>query len=1174
MGFPVIPGSGAGGASVQDNLNGSSTTVAPSVRAVNEGLAAHANDTNPHAQYTTEAEASALDAAAIAAHEAAGNPHPIYLTQAEGDTLYAAQGSGGVGITDHGLLTGLSDDDHPQYINVARGDARYSVLGHTHAYETAGTVAAHEAAGNPHPIYLTQAEGSALYEPLGGGGGAVSAADITDSTSDGRALLTGNLAAQKTALSINHASQLQAETGLDTATVMDPLGTAQAITVKAWLRTELATQPVAETGEDNLTVMSPLRVAQSVAVRAPTLTQFAEAARDAIIGEDMSHAVHTAGLSTIESSLSTVNTTRDYLGRMLTTNDGSFSRSRLYAPDGRLAYFLGGPATDAGWVLLPEALADLIDHPISGFWSSAADATYSKARTNTVYIDFASGNDGNTGASFAPGGTGPKLTFPGTPAANTKYLLKAGTVWDIDTQAGTVWNALTAGVTISVYDGDSASSTYGQEITWQPVPSVRARNGGWLTETEKNTLYVKIRGNAYGTALAAARFGNGFNTNANDVLIRGLYFTGFANPVKVQNTSSQFRMEDCYFENNWVICDASNGYRLSPVYGPGDCIRIECDATVSIAPQLVRNFVNDSGNDAVWIGSAKNWLICDNAIRGVGRGQITDDFHSDGVQAAKNPNTFIFRRNVVEVVPPDRKLITGTNNGYPVGACLIISGNGTVTTEAGGLVQDNILTSNLLTYNNDPASQPTVAIERLHAFKRSLFTLASPGIPVVNTNSGRIASITDANIVHKNPIGAFSQDVAIGGTPSGIALTRVRQDVGAPAAATITPNAIVGNRIKFPTATGTLANLAASQVSHFAPTTGDISELRFTDVWWRIGDTFTIALLTAPYTIAKYVEYPSGTFTQVLWGGNTTGTLNTSTRVLTSDTVTITIPAGAQYWEHTINMGSSTPIPVCQLPAFASVLGVTDSQYTAGLGGVPAHQSSGNAGTSHMGSVLITGTIAAPNAKSVFVFGDSLPFGTDDITGVGAKQSSGYVCRKLDDLGVGHAVFTKGGMSASNMAVITSAGSPTFTPLLTRILECATHVWVMFGSNDLRLGRTQSQLLADYLTIFDSFSGKQIAVGTITPRSDSSNSYINNAGQTPRTDGNWGALTSVNAAIRALLPDATHVVEWADTAMTARDSGIWKSSPTVGFVPTTEGTHPTTSMHAYMAANTTVVLPS
>jgi Protein of unknown function (DUF2793) len=37
-------------------------------------------------------------------------------------------GGGGGGVTDHGALTGLGDDDHPQYLNNARGDARYTPI--------------------------------------------------------------------------------------------------------------------------------------------------------------------------------------------------------------------------------------------------------------------------------------------------------------------------------------------------------------------------------------------------------------------------------------------------------------------------------------------------------------------------------------------------------------------------------------------------------------------------------------------------------------------------------------------------------------------------------------------------------------------------------------------------------------------------------------------------------------------------------------------------------------------------------------------------------------------------------------------------------------------------------------------------------------------------------------
>jgi hypothetical protein len=49
-------------------------------------------------------------------------------------TVGSATGSGGGGgVTDHGDLTGLADDDHTQYFNNTRGDARYSQLGHGHA---------------------------------------------------------------------------------------------------------------------------------------------------------------------------------------------------------------------------------------------------------------------------------------------------------------------------------------------------------------------------------------------------------------------------------------------------------------------------------------------------------------------------------------------------------------------------------------------------------------------------------------------------------------------------------------------------------------------------------------------------------------------------------------------------------------------------------------------------------------------------------------------------------------------------------------------------------------------------------------------------------------------------------------------------------------------------------
>ena len=68
-----------------------------------------------------------------------------FVPKAPNDTAKFLRGDGtwaaGGGVTDHGLLTGLADDDHTQYHNDTRGDARYSLSGHNHTgtYEPASS---------------------------------------------------------------------------------------------------------------------------------------------------------------------------------------------------------------------------------------------------------------------------------------------------------------------------------------------------------------------------------------------------------------------------------------------------------------------------------------------------------------------------------------------------------------------------------------------------------------------------------------------------------------------------------------------------------------------------------------------------------------------------------------------------------------------------------------------------------------------------------------------------------------------------------------------------------------------------------------------------------------------------------------------------------------------------
>ena len=87
---------------------------------------------------------------------------------ARADHIHPFLGGGTGGVTDHGALTGLADDDHTQYLTAARGDALFLTPTEGNAaYDTIGAanaaVANHVAAADPHTVYLTQSEADALF---------------------------------------------------------------------------------------------------------------------------------------------------------------------------------------------------------------------------------------------------------------------------------------------------------------------------------------------------------------------------------------------------------------------------------------------------------------------------------------------------------------------------------------------------------------------------------------------------------------------------------------------------------------------------------------------------------------------------------------------------------------------------------------------------------------------------------------------------------------------------------------------------------------------------------------------------------------------------------------------------------------------------------------------------
>lgn len=120
---------------------------------IDDELAAKADLVHTHTEYALVGHTHAtLYAPLVHTHTgfaATSHTHSIADIQATGtrdDTRFLrgdgtwaippGTGGGGTGgVTDHGALTGLTDDDHPQYHTDARGDARYSRTTHTHTVD-------------------------------------------------------------------------------------------------------------------------------------------------------------------------------------------------------------------------------------------------------------------------------------------------------------------------------------------------------------------------------------------------------------------------------------------------------------------------------------------------------------------------------------------------------------------------------------------------------------------------------------------------------------------------------------------------------------------------------------------------------------------------------------------------------------------------------------------------------------------------------------------------------------------------------------------------------------------------------------------------------------------------------------------------------------------------------
>jgi hypothetical protein len=327
------------------------------------------------------------------------------------------------------------------------------------------------------------------------------------------------------------------------------------------------------------------------------------------------------------------------------------------------------------------------------FGSSTADTTRSRSETGPVlYYDTVRGNDSNNGTTaLLARRTVPQFLANGQ--HNSKIFIAAGSTIPL---AGIPLTPVNNRCTITVYDGNPASSTFGQEILDQPNPFLRAQAGGWLSDAEIASKYFTIDNGFGETPLGALSLTTGAAINTGscpNILIRGFVTTNGPTGIVVQGANANtIRLED--FAIRWAQTDPrTNNNRF------GGCgIRVTGSAGASPNLSVARCFIEGVGEDVMHAVQASavtgqiTWS--DFAVSHACVRQLYNAQHADFVQLGGRPGGVTIRRGVVHHAVQNAPLLT-PNATTAIGGILVSTGTTGDTSGTGGLMEDVIMVSNI-----------------------------------------------------------------------------------------------------------------------------------------------------------------------------------------------------------------------------------------------------------------------------------------------------------------------------------------------------------------------------------------------------------------------------------------------------------------------------------------------
>lgn len=301
----------------------------------------------------------------------------------------------------------------------------------------------------------------------------------------------------------------------------------------------------------------------------------------------------------------------------------------------------------------------------------------------------------------------------------------------------------------------------------------------------------------------------------------------------------------------------------------------------------------------------------------------------------------------------------------------------------------------------------------------------------------------------------------------------------------------------------------------------------------------TVAEAICPnnYTITASIEYPAGTFKQVTWSASTSGVVTAGINLI-SDYVNVSIPANTQFWVRTYGVAAGGGIFPVSGASLNTTMGDLGEQAASGLADKTLGGTiSGSVNTLRPAAILSN---VPSNFQSWCGLGDSIMNGTgfpnyDSHTNIG---SFGFAATGL-------VPWIQGAVGGTEAHPQTVANAMQYRLDLLKKAG-VTHVIVEWGVNDMAfLINSSATIEADLNTIWTNISGngQKVYQTTITPATNSTDTFMTVANQTAYSTDFVGGASSVygivNAFIRTAPSPLSGYIEVSSAVESSLNAATW-----------------------------------